>query len=292
MMTGSFLLGRQMTIDLHRIKMDKVLRWIEENMDKDLNIEKLSEIACYSKFHFHRLFRAYAGENVIAFRKRLLLERAAHQLVYSQSNITEIAFNAGYDNQSSFNKAFRKKFDNSPSEFRNKKLIVNNDPLPELNVEIAMKPEIKEIPTLHLICVRKQGSYKDASADAWGALMGFAYSNKIMKKETKLIGISYDNPEVTNPEQIRYDACITVDSDVKLDSEVKKIEIKKGRYAVFLHKGSYDKFSQTYAEIFNHWLPESGYELRDKPCFEIYLNRDPRRTKPENLKTEIYVPIR
>jgi len=39
------------------------------------------------------------------------------------------------------------------------------------------------------------------------------------------------------------------------------------------------------------WIVESGVNLEDKPIFEKYLNRDPRRTKPENLKTEIYVPI-
>jgi AraC family transcriptional regulator len=39
------------------------------------------------------------------------------------------------------------------------------------------------------------------------------------------------------------------------------------------------------------WYPESGEKLRDLPCFDVYLNRDPRRTKPENLRTEIYVPV-
>jgi len=46
-----------------------------------------------------------------------------------------------------------------------------------------------------------------------------------------------------------------------------------------------------YAYIFSQWLPGSNKKLRDKPCFDIYLNKDPRRTKPENLKTEIYLPI-
>lgn len=44
--------------------------------------------------------------------------------------------------------------------------------------------------------------------------------------------------------------------------------------------------------IFNEWLPDSEFNLKEsQPCFEIYLNRDPRKTKPENLKTEIYIPL-
>lgn len=46
----------------------------------------------------------------------------------------------------------------------------------------------------------------------------------------------------------------------------------------------------TYDQIMD-WVVQEGVKLRDAPLFEKYLNRDPRRTKPENLRTEIYVPI-
>jgi|GEM_PF-4344137 len=36
---------------------------------------------------------------------------------------------------------------------------------------------------------------------------------------------------------------------------------------------------------------ENGIKIEERPIFEIYLNRDPRRTEPKNLKTEIYLPI-
>jgi len=80
--------------------------------------------------------------------------------------------------------------------------------------------------------------------------------------------------------------------DISTEKNLKKSCIAAGKYAVFLHKGAYENFQETYAYIFNQWLPESSYQLQDdKVCFEIYLNRDPRRTKPENLKTEIYIPL-
>ena len=58
-----------------------------------------------------------------------------------------------------------------------------------------------------------------------------------------------------------------------------------------MHIGSYDKLIETYDDI-TDWIVQSGEELRDLPIFEKYLNRDPRRTKTENLKTEIYLPLK
>ncbi len=53
---------------------------------------------------------------------------------------------------------------------------------------------------------------------------------------------------------------------------------------------AYENLKATY-DMIGDWIVESGVNLEDKLIFEKYLNRDPRRTKPENLKMEIYVPI-
>ena len=106
------------------------------------------------------------------------------------------------------------------------------------------------------------------------------------------MGISHDNPNITNEENIRYDACAVIDTDINLADGIGKKTIDGGTYATLLHKGPYEKLTDAYGYLLTQWLPDSGYELRDEPCFEIYHNRDPRRTKPENLKTEIFVPIK
>jgi AraC family transcriptional regulator len=45
-----------------------------------------------------------------------------------------------------------------------------------------------------------------------------------------------------------------------------------------------------YDTIFGKYIPDGGYQLDERPVFEMYLN-DPECTKPEELQTEIYVPI-
>lgn len=156
---------------------------------------------------------------------------------------------------------------------------------------------IRELDDLNVISVVKTGNYSTSACEAWAVLCKFAYSNTVGKKdkmitpESKFIGVGYDNPNTTSEDKLRYGACITVNKDVKTEGEVVKSVISGGKFAVFVHKGPYENLKDTYNKIFSEWLPTSGYKKRDALPFEQYLNRDPRRTKPENLKTEIYIPI-
>lgn len=277
------------TLNIERMK--NILHFIECNLDYDIDCQKLAELACYSKFHFHRLFKAYVGESVYAFRKRLLLERASKHLQHSNEAISEIAYKCGYDNQASFNKAFRKKFSLNPGDIRRQMISIKNESYFSEEWINNMKPEIVDLIDIAVISVRSCGNYEKAACDAWSQLMSFAYANKLMNKNVRMFGISYDNPNMTEPNLVRYDACLDISTDINLSNNIRKQVITGGKYAKFIHTGSYDNFKDTYAYIFSEWLPSSNYKLRDVPCFDIYLNRDPRRTKKENLKTEIYIPI-
>ena len=96
---------------------------------------------------------------------------------------------------------------------------------------------------------------------------------------------------MTDAENIRYEAAVTVEKDFPVSGDVERKDIGGGRWAVFLHKGPYEELSGTYDAIFSGWLTASGESLRELPPMEEYLNRDPRKTKPENLRTLIYVPL-
>lgn len=63
-----------------------------------------------------------------------------------------------------------------------------------------------------------------------------------------------------------------------------------GRCAVVTYEGPYPGLGPVYQRIYGGWLPGSGYELRDAPAFEEYLN-SPRNAKPEDLVTVIHVPL-
>ncbi|QNF34751.1 GyrI-like domain-containing protein [Adhaeribacter swui] len=73
-------------------------------------------------------------------------------------------------------------------------------------------------------------------------------------------------------------------------SGLETLIIPAGLYAVFLHRGSASTGAETYAFIFNHWLPASGYQLDQRPHLAImgekYKNEDP------NSEEEIWIPVK
>ena len=98
-----------------------VLRHIEQHLDARPNLEELARIACFSPYHFHRIFSSMVGESVAAYVRRLLLERAAMQLGHSPESVTQIALGAGYDSVDAFTRAFRAHLGMLPSEYRRRK---------------------------------------------------------------------------------------------------------------------------------------------------------------------------
>jgi len=288
---------RDITLDDHRQRISRVLLHIEQHLDEPLSLETLAAIACFSPFHFHRLFAAHVGETLHSHVRRLRLERGAMRLAHGEENVTGVALQAGYETPAAFTRAFRERFGVSPTDYRKERTMERcleregTEGVTAAEEAMPIEADIRKFPETRVLFARRTGHYGAAAAGAWETLMKFAYSRRLMTKDTLLIGISHDDPSVTPEESIRYDACITFTGDVKPEGEVGVKTIAGGRYAVFLHKGPYEGFAQTYRSIFSRWLPESGEKLRDAPCFELYLNRDPRRTKPENLRTEIWVPV-
>ncbi len=277
-------------------RLNRVLKHIRANIDRPMTLDELAGIACFSPFHFHRIFAAYTGETVGGHIRRVRLDNAVFELYNSARSITEIALDAGYDTPAAFSRAFREQYGRTPSEFKRagerfypRKTIIDFQQMEGKGK--AMDVRIVEVSEQKVLFVRKTGRYDQAAEAAWPVLMSVAYPRRLMKKETRLIGIGHDNPEITVEEKIRYDACITIDGEVTPEGEVGIQSIAGGLYAVYLHKGSYSGLSASYSAIIREWLPASGRSLRSAPCWEVYLNRDPRRTKPENLRTEIYIPI-
>ncbi|QCX01780.1 GyrI-like domain-containing protein [Aggregatimonas sangjinii] len=85
-------------------------------------------------------------------------------------------------------------------------------------------------------------------------------------------------------------AAIEVESIGNIPDDFKAFTLDPGLYAVFLHKGLASEFQKTVQYIFGQWLPQSSYELDDRPHFELlggkYKNNDP------NSEEEVWIPIR
>ncbi len=288
--------ARDTTIRDYRERINRVIFHIEAHLGEPLNLEDLAKVAYFSPYHFHRIFAAFTGEPLAGFIRRLRLERAAQHLLHLDASATEIALGAGYETPSAFTRAFGGHFGVSPTEYRQR-----HEPVSLLGTrllaltshmeDVTMIPEIRTIDPLPVLFVRRTGPYYQAAGEAFGVLCQFAGPRGLLGPASRMIGISHDDPHVTEESKFRYDACVTIDREVTPEGEVGKKSIAGGKYAVFLHAGAYEGFQQTYDQIFKAWLPGSGEKLRDEPCFEVYLN-SPDQAKPEDLRTEIWLPLR
>ncbi len=138
--------------------------------------------------------------------------------------------------------------------------------------------------------VRHVGPYANC-ATAWGRVCAWAGQNGAFGPDTRMLGMAWDDPREVPAEKLRYDACLTVSPELKASGEVKIREQRPGRYAKTLHVGPYENFEQTYDALLA-WIPTQGLAPEpDRPALEFYLN-DPQSTPPEQLRTEIYFPVK
>ena len=269
---------------------DNILRKIESDLYY-IQTDELIEFSGFSYFHFHRLFSAYVGESLKQYLKRIRLERSAYELQYKNIPITTVALNAGFSTPSAFNKAFKDFFQTNPSKYKKQNL-------QEKDFSVIKPTEIIEnMKPIEVYSLRHVGDY-NKMGNAFERLMKWAYTHKIKNKknimgpDASAYSFSYDDPNVTDVDKLRSDVCISASDDVEIDDGIVRQTIAGGKYAVFLHKGEYFKLKQTYSDIFLSYIKENDTQLRDVPVFVEYLNRDPRRTKPENLRTLIYIPLK
>lgn len=102
----------------HRSRILEVLAFIRDNHTEPLSLADMADIACQSPYHFERVFQSQTGLTAVQHLKIFRLVQAAIQLRLTDRKIIDIAFDAGYANPESFSRAFRRHFDESPSQYR------------------------------------------------------------------------------------------------------------------------------------------------------------------------------
>jgi AraC-like DNA-binding protein len=98
--------------------MQTVVPLILENIqDPDFDVEHLCSLIGMSRSNFFRKIKAMYGQNPIEFINSIRMKRAIELLLENKMNISEIAFQLGFQNVSSFGKIFRKHYQMSPREY-------------------------------------------------------------------------------------------------------------------------------------------------------------------------------
>jgi len=264
---------KQNTAQNYRHRLIRVIDFIYSNLDANLDVNTLANIALMSPYHFHRIYRLMCHETVNATVRRLRLQRAAAHLIRDQRPLSEIANQLSYNSLEAFSRAFTKEFGESPSLYRQsrkdkssheEKPYIAMLPLAEQTSKEEYQVDILHLDEIQLAAYPHHGDYLEIGND----------------------------PDSTNMTELRSHACMEIKTDTKLPGEdpPQKMTIPKGRYASLLFKGSYAELEKPYSWLFGHWLSSSGYEAGDFPPVEEYLN-NVQDTPPNELLTRIHCLI-
>lgn len=280
---------RSGTVESYQERVNRVLAYLEERLEEELPLEALAEVAHFSPYHFHRIFRGMVGESVKEHVRRLRLERAAQRLRDTADPVTQIAFDAGYQTHESFTRAFRAAFGEAPSSFRESRRELRRTSRVQPVPREPLPVRIERFGRTRLAFVRHVGPY-DQVGVAWQKLFAWAGRRGLLGPATETLGLVHDDPEITPPERLRYDAALVVSDRVQPEGEVGIEELPECEYAVATHHGPYETVYLTYARLCGEWLPAAGREAHTAPALELYRN-SPRTTRPDDLITDIHIPL-
>ncbi len=274
---------------------NKTLNYIYTHIGTNISLDKLARLNSVSKYHFHRIFKEETGENVFGKIRSVRLQKAANLLITdSYSTITQIASSCGYDSQTSFIKAFKKRFIYTPSQWRKgafrsftkNKFDINDESIKNFE---GLEPSIKVIPQKTCAYLRLKGYNEGNLIKVWQRLLAFAYQCDL--KNNTHIGIYHDSTIMIPYEECNYIAALEVPESFEPNNSISKLKINESLCAVFHYEGKYGDIERLMIYIYQYWMPNSGYEVVTLPAFVVFTQNH-YLEENDTFILDFHVPIR
>ena len=268
-----------------------VFEYIADHLDEDLSLNRIADVAHFSPFHFHRVFKYLTGERLNQYINRQRVEKAALALLHKDWPMTEIADRYGFGNPTSFSRAFKKFYNQSPTTFRKSNLptyskigqvegknsqdqesyeryfsIINHL---KNWINMNAKIEVKEMPKMNLAFITTIGIHNLSSN--YERLVKWATPKGLINDKTKMITVYHDSLKITEPGKARMSAAVLLQSPQSTDGEVSLRTIERHTCVVGSFEIGLDEFEKSWTSLFI-WMNEQGYEKAIDAPFEIYHN--------------------
>ena len=272
--------SRESSLEEYRARIARALSYIQANLAEEVDLDSAAAVACFSKYHFHRIFTALVGESFADYLRRLRLERAAVLLETRPSmSVTDVALATGFSSPSVLSRDFSDRFGLPPSAWREKHgpgATAVETGLPwqggsALDKILACGCEslsVKELGPFHFATVLSTGGYGPSIDAAWGRLCRWAGPRGLLGPTSLAAGMAWDSPEITEAARCRYSVCIAAPPQLKVFGEIIALDIPLRSYLVLAYKGP--DLSSAYNCLYKTCLPSSGFEPEDAPSLEFY----------------------
>lgn len=280
----------------------KVLRHVAANLEKPYTIKDLSKIACFAPFHFHRVFREITGEPVHRYIRQLRLEFSAHQLLFTDRSIIQVALKVGYQSHEAYTRAFQQAFGMAPSRFRmrfRQRSGSEHGPAPRDGAP-AMESGASKVhallqpgrtPRRQVAYCSYFGPYTELQ-QSWRKLLDVMRGLNLSPDAVQAIGIMYDDPLCCIDGNIRYDACIVLPPHVQVGPALGNQTLPEMDTISAVHHGPHELTVHAYVRLINQWVSWGGGRgLQRLPCYEVY-RRFPFLGTDDEVDVEVHVRLR
>ena len=288
-------------VERYRERMERVLDHIERHLDDDLDVAALSAVAAFSKHHFHRQFTAAFKVPVHRYVQLARLKRASYRLAFrGDASVTGIAMDAGYDAPDAFARAFRKRFGQVPSAFRQapdwETWHAALGPLHRARSKrmqttySAEDVTIREVPPTPVAFMEHRGDPQAIGATIQ-RFIGWRREHGLHPRVSATFNLFHSDPRTTPPAEYRLSLCAATPGPVAPnEAGVEAGMIPGGRCAVLRVVGTSDDLEPAALFLYRDWLPASGEELRDFPLYcqgVCFFREGPVRV----AVTDVFLPL-
>lgn len=290
----------------YREKIQATIDYIEEHLNETISLCDLAGLACFSEFHYHRMFQWMVGVPVMDYIRKRRLSQAALALRESKRRVVDVALEYGFQSHETFARAFKRQFQVTPDAYRRAGLSLALQPriiLPEIPAtgnrgghhmqpKLVTKPSFKVIGYALETNVNEGRNHLDIPA-FWQRYLSEGLGKHIPNKlrPDVELGICTDFQPATG--DFKYVIGYEVDTFDGVPEGMVCVTIPEATYAVFTTpKATAAEFSSsiqtTWGKAYQDWFPESGYVHGASAEFEWY---DDRCASGDERQMDIYLPI-
>lgn len=274
------------------------MNYIYNYIDSDININDLASKFELSRVYFQKLFKEQIGKNIYEAIKDIRLYKASNLLLTNKSStVKQVANMCGYSSQTSFIRAFRLRFNQTPKEWRDgghKKY--SNDILKNIDINFdeiehlyKTEPKIVKLDSMKIYYLRNRGYSKESLKMTWQKIQAWIFTNNITKY--KELAFYHDNPVITPAKDCVYVAGVIIGEEIDLsNTNLPYFKMAGGLYAAFEIKGLHGDILRFLQWIYQDWLPKSGFETTTNPAHTL-LHQNHYTHPSEEFQATLYLPI-
>ena len=304
--------------DHYHDRVNRVLDYIAEHLDGELSLARLSEIGCFSPFHFHRIFQAVTGETLNSHVRRVRLERAALLMKASpRKRITDVAIEAGFAGSAEFSRAFKNHFGRTASSWDRRSPLEKSkickapemlcfysvEELENWKAETNVRVHVSRFGAFRYVYIRVFEPYGNTRlVDAYHALIAWLADRGTNIRDIVVIGMSLDDPSLTPSENCRYDLGIAFPKHSGGDglplpgrSECSRSgfsirDLESQQIAAIHCVGDIGHVDRAWHYLYRIWLPSVAFEPADLPAMEVFV-RLPEEIGWETFDLQACIPV-